>query len=280
MVSGIPVSGSVSHAISSTANPKNRATVRPWWRHIASSDPETTEVDQLAGRERERFGCGFCWGVLFPFGVGFGCFFFKNGFCFGIVPKLPKNHVGNTFFPKFLILLTLQQSCGFVRDFVWDFFLLGILLWFCCFVFPINHRLGRGKIPKKSSTKWTFWKKICWSLPSLKLTASTWKWMVGVRSFPLRPPIFRGELFVSGRVKDSIKKTVQSPKPSGQTRKVKLPLDLNIIPTVDGSEIKKNIVWMYKTLVNNGISIAYLNWWVCRISSNLSFPQPVVELFA
>ena len=55
-------------------------------------------------------------------------FFFKNGFCFGIVPKLPKNHVGNTFFPKFLILLTLQQSCGFVRDFVWDFFLLGILL--------------------------------------------------------------------------------------------------------------------------------------------------------
>ena len=85
--------------------------------------------------------------------------------------------------------------------------------------------------------------------------------MVGVRSFPFGArPIFRGELFVSGRVKDSIKKTVQSPKPSGQTRKVKLPLDLNIIPTVDGSEIKKNIVWMYKTLVNNGISIAYLNW--------------------
>ena len=38
-------------------------------------------------------------------------------------------------------------------------------------------------------------------LPSLKLTAHTWKWMVGRRSFPFGArPIFRGELLVSGSV--------------------------------------------------------------------------------
>ena len=38
-------------------------------------------------------------------------------------------------------------------------------------------------------------------LPSLKLTARTWKWMVGIRSFPFGArPIFRGDLLVSGSV--------------------------------------------------------------------------------
>ena len=38
-------------------------------------------------------------------------------------------------------------------------------------------------------------------LPSLKLTVRTWKWMLGIRSFPLGSgPIFRCKLLVSGRV--------------------------------------------------------------------------------
>ena len=45
---------------------------------------------------------------------------------------------------------------------------------------------------------------MCFSLPEGTLpetnSKSTWKWMVGIRSFPLGWPIFRGELFVLGSV--------------------------------------------------------------------------------
>ena len=43
-------------------------------------------------------------------------------------------------------------------------------------------------------------KKTTGSLPYLKLTVRTWKWMVGNSRFLLGWPIFRGELLVSGSV--------------------------------------------------------------------------------
>ncbi len=46
-------------------------------------------------------------------------------------------------------------------------------------------------------------KKMAWlKIPSLKLTVRTWKWMVGIRSFPFGArPIFRGfKWLVSGRL--------------------------------------------------------------------------------
>ena len=49
-------------------------------------------------------------------------------------------------------------------------------------------------------------RELCWEisatdLPSLKLTARLWKWMVGIRSFPIwGPGLFSGDMLVSGSV--------------------------------------------------------------------------------
>ena len=133
--------------------------------------------------------------------------------------------VGNyTVFIRFLWKYCLRclihgfWELGFAVFFVWC--LMQCFCWYCFMGFLQVKTAGSPArsvhVLRSNSSDWACWESKSirkhQSIPSLKLTACPWKWMVGILyTFLLGWPIFRGELLVSGSVVIQTNKKIRKP---------------------------------------------------------------------